>query len=116
TTCDDSEILENQENLFYGNSFDIFFNWINKYCENYHFEIEFNIYAELNNRNLVKNVFETIGKLSKCYQKGHRIVVNWYYNYGDFEMKNSIINFKNIIKLPLNIIECQAKTFFTANV
>jgi hypothetical protein len=24
TTCDDSEILENQENLFYGNSFDIF--------------------------------------------------------------------------------------------
>lgn len=105
TCCNNIETVENQENITNENSFDIFFNWVNKYCVNYFFDIEFNIKVALHNRNLVKNIFETIENLSNCSKNGHNIQVNWYYNYGDFEMKDTIINFSNILKLPINIIE-----------
>lgn len=93
-----------QEDFSSDNIFELFFHWVNKYCENYFFDIEFNINVSLIDRFSVNNIFNTVEELSECSKKGHHIVVNWYCFSEDIEMKETINNFRNIIKLPINII------------
>ncbi|MEY5049804.1 MAG: hypothetical protein RLZZ175_3163 [Bacteroidota bacterium] len=106
-TCFDYEVNNNQGIVRTENIFDLFFYWIKNYSESYYFDIELKIAQELQNRNAVKNIFETIEKLSVCSQKGHHIVINWYCNQSDLELKETISNIENILKISINKIDFQ---------
>ena len=112
-TCFDyEEKNDNQGNVNNENIFDLFFYWVKNYCVNYYFDIELKIKLELQNRKAVKNIFETIEKLSVCSQKGHHIVINWYCNQCDLELKETISNIEKILKISINIIDFQYENTF----
>lgn len=78
--------------------------WIIDYLLCIKFDIEFNIKCDVSNRNSLNKLFVTIEKLAFCARKGHNVVVNWYLQNNDLEMKQSIYIIEKIIAIPINVI------------
>lgn len=52
-----------------------------------------------------KCVFDILKVLDVLYEKGHEIVINWYYEEGDDDMLDLGIHLKSFVKAPFNFIE-----------
>ena len=54
-----------------------------------------------------KCVFDILKVLDVLYEKGHEIVINWYYEEGDDDMLDLGIHLKSFVKAPFNFIESE---------
>jgi hypothetical protein len=52
-----------------------------------------------------KCVFDILKVLDNLFEKGHEIVINWYYEEGDDDMLDLGIHLKSFVKAPFNFIE-----------
>jgi SiaC family regulatory phosphoprotein len=52
-----------------------------------------------------KCVFDILKVLDTMYEKGHEIIINWYYEEGDDDMLDLGIHLKSFVKAPFNFIE-----------
>jgi len=52
-----------------------------------------------------KCVFDILKVLDGYYEKGHEIIINWYYEEGDDDMLDLGIHLKSFVKAPFNFIE-----------
>lgn len=51
-----------------------------------------------------KCLIDLFRKLEKMHVQGHHVVINWYYEEEDEDMKESGEDFKDILKVPLEMI------------
>lgn len=52
-----------------------------------------------------KCVFDILKILDNLYEKGHEVIINWFYEEGDDDMLDLGIHLKSFIKAPFNFIE-----------
>ncbi len=78
--------------------------WLNKYIENPKSETIVNVQLEYFNTSSSKVILDIFKKIEALHAKGNKVIVNWYYEEDDSDMKEQGETFAEIIKVPINHI------------
>ncbi len=78
--------------------------WLNEYCESPNDESNLKLKFEYLNSSSTKMMLNILQVFDKIMQKGFKIIVNWYYELGDEEMKEMGDEFASSCDLPFNFI------------
>lgn len=82
-------------------------NWLDEFTEAPTTTINFDVKLEYFNTSSSKCLVEIFRKLEKIQQLGNRVEVNWYYEEEDEDMQESGEDFKEIMKLSINIVRLE---------
>lgn len=82
--------------------------WLDNYTENPKSGTKMTIRLEYFNTSSSKCLVEIFRKLEKIYKSGNLSKVEWYYDEEDEDMQESGEDFKEIIKLPIDMIVIKA--------
>ena len=79
--------------------------WLDKYVQNPLESTTFEIKLEYFNTSSSKCLVEIFRKLEKINENGNKITIDWYFDQEDEDMEESGEDFKQIIKIPFNMVE-----------
>lgn len=79
--------------------------WLDKYVQNPLESTIFEIKLEYFNTSSSKCLVEIFRKLEKINEKENKITIDWYFDEEDEDMEESGEDFKQIIKIPFNMVE-----------
>jgi len=85
--------------------FEPLFKFIADYTKKPCSKTEVNILLEYANSSTNRSLMTVFTLLEKLYEDGHKISINWYYEYGDELMCELGNDFKAILRLPFLIHE-----------
>ncbi len=85
------------------------FDWLDNYVDSPLTETVMNVKLEYFNTSSSKCLVEVFRRLETLKSNGKGIVINWYYEEDDEDMQESGEDFKEIIKVPINMLVLQSK-------
>lgn len=77
--------------------------WLEVYQKQSNISIPLVVKLEYFNTSSSKCLVDIFRKLEKMHQDGHRVVIKWYFEEEDEDMKESGEDFKDLLKLPLEM-------------
>lgn len=83
------------------------FDWLDEYVTEPMEKTEMNVQLEYFNTSSSKCLVEVFRRLEKIKKDGKDVVINWYYEEDDEDMEESGEDFKEIISIPINMIEIE---------
>ena len=83
--------------------------WISEYIENPNDETIFETKLDYINTASSKALFSIFLKLETLAEKGHKVLIRWYYADDDEDMKDVGEEYADVIKLPFEHIEYEAE-------
>lgn len=84
-----------------------FFEWLDDYVLSPQGETAMNVKLEYFNTSSSKCLVEVFRKLESIHEGGSKVVINWYYEEDDEDMEESGEDFKEIISIPIIMIEME---------
>lgn len=79
--------------------------WLDQYAENPNPKTEFVFQMNILNTSSTKLFINVFKKINKIVDSGNSVVnVVWYYNYGDDDIQEVGVEFKEFCKAPLELI------------
>ena len=78
--------------------------WLDGYVDNPRSETNLEVKLEYFNTSSSKCLVEIFRKLEKLHKEGNTTNIKWYYDEEDEDMQESGEDFKEIIKLPIEMI------------
>lgn len=103
----EKNVFEIRGNSFPNNAFRFYtpiIEWLDAYLENPNKEslFVFNItYQNSSSRKMFNEIFK---RLEKLFTAGHKLKIDWYYEEDDEDIKQIIMEFKQLFKLEINAI------------
>lgn len=82
--------------------------WLDQYIASPLDETKLKVKLEYFNTSSSKILVEIFRKLEKVHKAGKRVTIDWYYEEEDEDMLDSGEDFKDIISLPINLIQISA--------
>lgn len=82
--------------------------WMDLYAQNAKPVTTFNITLEYINSSSNKYLLLVMKKLEKLNNPSNEVVVNWYYETNDEDAKESGEEYRDLLKIPVNILECHS--------
>jgi hypothetical protein len=79
--------------------------WLEDYVKTPNSNTKFEVKLEYFNTSSSKCLVEIFRKLEKIKEDGKEISIDWYFDEEDEDMQESGEDFKQIIKVPVNMIE-----------
>ena len=80
--------------------------WLDEYAKKPNPKTEFTFRISYQNSSSRKMFNEILKRLQQMHDKGNDISIKWYYEQGDEDIRQIIMEFKQLFKLP---IECIAE-------
>lgn len=80
------------------------FDWLDNYAESPNEETVMDVKMEYFNTSSSKCLVEVFRRLELVHNKGKSVVINWHFEEDDEDMEESGEDFKEIIKIPINMI------------
>ncbi len=80
------------------------FDWLDNYAESPIDETVMDVKMEYFNTSSSKCLVEVFRRLELVHNKGKQVVINWHFEEDDEDMEESGEDFKEIIKIPINMI------------
>ena len=80
------------------------FDWLDNYAESPTEETVMDVKMEYFNTSSSKCLVEVFRRLELVRSKGKDVVINWHFEEDDEDMEESGEDFKEIIKIPINMI------------
>lgn len=77
--------------------------WLDVYQRDVNINIPLVVKLEYFNTSSSKCLVDIFRKLEKMYQEGHQVMIKWYFEEEDEDMKESGEDFKDLLKLPLEM-------------
>lgn len=87
--------------------YDSLFLWVDEYIKVPLKNTRLVIKIDYINSSSLKCMLEIVKKLEVCVNKNHRVSVEWYYEKGDEEIKETGEDFGEISGIPVNVQEMQ---------
>lgn len=87
------------------NFFQPIFKWVKKYAESPAPKTIINIQLEFFYTSVEKFLYQLLKKIDEIYLNKHDITINWYYESEDENIIEYGQNYKELLKLPFNLIE-----------
>ena len=78
--------------------------WIDKYIENPAENTTFVVKLEYFNTSSSKYLLEIFRKFEELFKTGKKVAVQWYYELEDEDMQESGDDFRDILKIPVELI------------
>jgi len=78
--------------------------WVEKYLENPNEITTIMIKFEYFNTSSSKSMFEILKKFEKLFKSGKEVLVQWFYEQEDEDMQESGEDFREILKIPFELI------------
>jgi len=79
------------------------FEWLDSYIDTPGSNTEFNFKLEYFNTSSSKCILDVLRKLEKLHKNGNAVVVNWYYEEDDEDMKEAGENYQRIVTVPIEL-------------
>jgi hypothetical protein len=79
--------------------------WVDNYLKNPSSVTEISITLEYIQTGDVRIITEILRKCSSLSAKNHKVVINWYYEWGDDDQKEMGESLSRLINMPFNLIE-----------
>lgn len=79
------------------------FEWLDLYIETPVSNTKFNFKLEYFNTSSSKCILDVLRKLEKLHKNGNAVVVNWYYEEDDEDMKEAGENYQRIVSVPIDL-------------
>jgi hypothetical protein len=80
------------------------FDWLDEYGRSPKPATTMNVKMEYFNTSSSKCLVEVFRRLEAVQEKGSKVAINWYYEEDDEDMEESGEDFKEIIRIPINMI------------
>lgn len=80
------------------------FDWLDEYAESPNEKTVMNVQMEYFNTSSSKCLVEVFRRLEIVHKKGLSVNINWYFEEDDEDMEESGEDFKEIIRIPINMI------------
>lgn len=78
--------------------------WVDRYLENIPMRTIIIIKLEYFNTSSSKSLFTIFKKFEKIFKSGNQVLVRWFYEQEDEDMKESGEDFRDILKIPFELI------------
>jgi hypothetical protein len=78
--------------------------WIEQYLKTPCQITTVQIYLEYFNTSSSKYILEMLKKMTTVQQRGYAIVIQWYYEEEDEDMRESGIDFRDLLKVPFELL------------
>lgn len=111
-------ILDKENNIFEfkGNSlpensnafYEPIINWFDEYAKNPNTKTIIELKLDYLNTASSKALFSIFMKIEKLYEKGHDVLIKWYFDEDDEDMEEVGEEFADIIKLPFEHISYES--------
>ena len=79
------------------------FDWLDNYLSEPSSSTEFNFKLEYFNTSSSKCILDVLRKLEKLYKEGNKVVVKWFYEEDDEDMKEAGENYQRIVSVPIEL-------------
>ena len=79
------------------------FEWLDAYIDSPSANTEFAFKLEYFNTSSSKCILDVLRKLEKLHINGNKVVVNWFYEEDDEDMKESGENYQSIVSVPIQL-------------
>jgi hypothetical protein len=79
------------------------FEWLDAYIEAPSANTEFAFKLEYFNTSSSKCILDVLRKLEKLHVNGNKVVVNWFYEEDDEDMKEAGENYQRIVSVPIEL-------------
>ena len=80
------------------------FDWIDEYVKNPNDQTIFVIKLEYFNTSSSKALIEIFRKFEKVFKSGKEVLIQWYYEQDDEDMQESGEDFRDLLKVPVELI------------
>jgi hypothetical protein len=84
--------------------------WVNHYANHPEEFTAINIRLEYFDTASSKYLLDLLKTMDIGFKKGHKMVVNWYYELGDDDMHDIGIYFESFVKIPFKFLEFRENT------
>ena len=79
------------------------FDWLDAYIDAPSANTEFAFKLEYFNTSSSKCILDVLRKLEKLHINGNKVVVNWFYEEDDEDMKEAGENYQRIVSVPIQL-------------
>lgn len=79
------------------------FEWLDSYLQSPNSSTEFNFKLEYFNTSSSKCILDVLRKMEKLHVAGNEVVVKWYYEEDDEDMKEAGENYQRIVNVPIQL-------------
>ena len=79
------------------------FEWLDAYIDSPSANTEFAFKLEYLNTSSSKCILDVLIKLEKLHINGNKVVVNWFYEEDDDDMKEAGENYQSIVSVPIQL-------------
>jgi hypothetical protein len=79
------------------------FEWLDAYIDAPSANTEFAFKLEYFNTSSSKCILDVLRKLEKLHVNGNKVVVNWFYEEDDEDMKEAGENYQRIVSVPIQL-------------
>jgi len=79
------------------------FEWLDTYIDSPSGNTEFAFKLEYFNTSSSKCILDVLRKLEKLHNNGNAVVVNWFYEEDDEDMKEAGENYQRIVTVPIQL-------------
>jgi hypothetical protein len=100
----DNNVFEIKGNSFPNNAFRLYspvVEWLDEYAANPNKETVFVFRISYQNSSSRKMFNEILKRLERMMEGGHKVRIDWYYDQGDEDLKQIILEFKHLFKVPI---------------
>jgi hypothetical protein len=78
--------------------------WVDRYLETFPPETTITVKLEYFNTSSSKSLFEIFKKFEHIFKSGNKVLVRWFYEQEDEDMRESGEDFRDILKIPFELI------------
>jgi hypothetical protein len=103
----ENNIFEIRGNSFPNNAFRLYspvVEWLDEYAAKPNKETVFVFRISYQNSSSRKMFNEILKRLERMMENGHNVRIDWYYDQGDEDLKQIILEFKHLFKVPIESI------------
>lgn len=79
--------------------------WLDEYAKEIKKETTFNVTLEYINSSSNKYLLLLLKKLEEWHLADHKVTVNWYYEENDEDAMEAGEEYRDLLKIPINILE-----------
>jgi hypothetical protein len=100
----ENNIFEIKGNSFPNNAFRLYspvVEWLDEYAARPNKETVFVFRISYQNSSSRKMFNEILKRLERMLENGHSVRIDWYYDQGDEDLKQIILEFKHLFKVPI---------------
>jgi len=78
--------------------------WVDRYLETIPQQITITVKLEYFNTSSSKSLYEIFKKFENAFKAGNQVLVRWFYEQEDEDMRESGEDFRDILKIPFELI------------